>query len=797
MPCCREKFLGEIERGRRDGLKNRYHRGTDVVVKLVLSNRGKMNAIVDQDISGSLGCPEPLRNPVSCFLKTEFRPGMRSLRGNDMHRAIPCDTPGLTFAETRHLVRLCIVAVIYVQKTGFRPGMRTLRAFRITHVGCILHRIDAFRITHVGCILHRIDAFRITHVGCILHRIDAFRITHVGCILHRIDAFRITHVGCILHRIDAFRITHVGCILRYTAELVFDAGCFKTSVGAFIGVLDVVGSLKRSENNNLDNNLYGRLFCTEYDVVFINIGGNDITTTSTPSEIVQTISEIVDDLYESGVKDVFIMSRGDFSKCLGLTKQWFDNQRFKINKKPANIYKEKLVRFGDTSLGDSEEDFDVDTEIQLLRPRTTDHIIDLRNILRPVTLSTAIVTFKVWVDFVSAGVGSWAQDRQYGDIGAHEEAVIACMTKTRTEIEEGRALQGNLEALLKVTADLAEEVAKRMEALEKIKFYSVQIHTTLYPKTIKDGNDITTTSTPSEIVQTISEIVDDLYESGVKDVFIMSRGDFSKCPGLTKQLFDNQRFKINKKPAKIYKEKLTSLGDSEEDFDVDTEIQLLRPRTNRLRCQRSIVTFKVWVDFVSAGVGSWAQDRQYGDMGARMSWTNFHQMKQELAQLEKEEKSLQKLKTEEKGENRLQEYEEEKDADEVINRHKEYEEVIKTATEKQRLILPYVSKEGLNKCTQSLQNANKILRETHSWETLCCIKCYINEKRHHPITPQVKFVIVNKAGLFNKARDQSPKAADLLKTHITGAICHGHGEMYSLLDIYQFPHDPNLTIDGS
>ena len=43
-------------------------------------------------------------------------------------------------------------------------------------------------------------------------------------------------------------------------------------------------------------------------------------------------------------------------------------------------------------------------------------------------------------------------------------------------------------------------------------------------------------------------IVDNLYDSGVKSVFIaeiLTRSDFTKCPGLTKK----QRFSVNKKLA--------------------------------------------------------------------------------------------------------------------------------------------------------------------------------------------------------------------------------------------------------
>lgn len=42
---------------------------------------------------------------------------------------------------------------------------------------------------------------------------------------------------------------------------------------------------------------------------------------------------------------------------------------------------------------------------------------------------------------------------------------------------------------------------------------------------------------------------------------------------------------------------------------------------------------------------------------------------------------------------------------------------------------------------------------------------------------------------------QSLNVADLLKTHITGVISHGHGDMRSFIDLNQFPHDPNLTMN--
>ena len=73
-------------------------------------------------------------------------------------------------------------------------------------------------------------------------------------------------------------------------------------------------------------------------------------------------------------------------------------------------------------------------------------------------------------------------------------------------------------------------------------------------------NDITPVSTPEEIFRRIYGNVDNLYDnhydSGVKSVFIaeiLTRDDFTKCPGLTKTVFEKQMFSVNKKLAKKYK----------------------------------------------------------------------------------------------------------------------------------------------------------------------------------------------------------------------------------------------------
>ncbi|XP_052260757.1 uncharacterized protein LOC127864907 [Dreissena polymorpha] len=38
-------------------------------------------------------------------------------------------------------------------------------------------------------------------------------------------------------------------------------------------------------------------------------------------------------------------------------------------------------------------------------------------------------------------------------------------------------------------------------------------------------------------------------------------------------------------------------------------------------------------------------------------------------------------------------------------------------------------------------------------------------------------------------------AVDLLHTHVTGVLSHGHGGFHAYVDINEYPHDPNLTIN--
>lgn len=88
------------------------------------------------------------------------------------------------------------------------------------------------------------------------------------------------------------------------------------------------------------------------DVVFVNVGGNDLTTTSLPRQIYDQIVAITVDFKRAGAKEIYvaeIISRGDFSKCPDpeMNKTCFDRQRRKINSLLASEFKEKFIRFSD------------------------------------------------------------------------------------------------------------------------------------------------------------------------------------------------------------------------------------------------------------------------------------------------------------------------------------------------------------------------------------------------------------------------------------------------------------------
>ncbi|KAH3805537.1 hypothetical protein DPMN_133841 [Dreissena polymorpha] len=102
----------------------------------------------------------------------------------------------------------------------------------------------------------------------------------------------------------------------------------------------------RTDRMNTD--LYGKMLKEKGDIVIVAVGGNDITPTSQPKEIVRRITEIVNDISRNGCEHVYIteiLTRGNFSKCPGLQKIVFDRQRIKINKCLAKTFKNNLLKF--------------------------------------------------------------------------------------------------------------------------------------------------------------------------------------------------------------------------------------------------------------------------------------------------------------------------------------------------------------------------------------------------------------------------------------------------------------------
>ena len=88
------------------------------------------------------------------------------------------------------------------------------------------------------------------------------------------------------------------------------------------------------------------------DAVIINVGENDLSTTTKPRDIYFRIMELINDLQQDGVRDIYvaeIMTRGDFSRCPdpAMNKAAFDLQRKKINTLLAKELKGNFIKFHD------------------------------------------------------------------------------------------------------------------------------------------------------------------------------------------------------------------------------------------------------------------------------------------------------------------------------------------------------------------------------------------------------------------------------------------------------------------
>lgn len=102
--------------------------------------------------------------------------------------------------------------------------------------------------------------------------------------------------------------------------------------------------------DRMDQGLLERLLEAHVDVVVINVGGNDIRLSSSPTEIFRRICTLVETIQSSGVAVVYvneILTRGNFSKCPGLSKSAFDRRRKKINGLLYEKYGQHFVRFKD------------------------------------------------------------------------------------------------------------------------------------------------------------------------------------------------------------------------------------------------------------------------------------------------------------------------------------------------------------------------------------------------------------------------------------------------------------------
>lgn len=91
------------------------------------------------------------------------------------------------------------------------------------------------------------------------------------------------------------------------------------------------------------------------DTVFVFIGGNDISVNSSPRQTFDDIVNIMDSIDNNVATTVYIgeiLTRGQFSKSPGLTKDIFDRKRKLINKKLKKKYGRLFVTFPDIHFPD-------------------------------------------------------------------------------------------------------------------------------------------------------------------------------------------------------------------------------------------------------------------------------------------------------------------------------------------------------------------------------------------------------------------------------------------------------------
>ena len=85
------------------------------------------------------------------------------------------------------------------------------------------------------------------------------------------------------------------------------------------------------------------------DVVFMNLGGNDLTESTDIQNLVKQLTNIVKELYENGITKVFVatvIERSSFPEWTGLTRPIFNKIRHALNKKLRTELGTDLVDVG-------------------------------------------------------------------------------------------------------------------------------------------------------------------------------------------------------------------------------------------------------------------------------------------------------------------------------------------------------------------------------------------------------------------------------------------------------------------
>ena len=118
----------------------------------------------------------------------------------------------------------------------------------------------------------------------------------------------------------------------------FTGGRSKASNCRFFGVSSM--STRRKFQDKFDEMKHYRP-----DVVFMNLGGNDITESTDTQNLVKRLKNIVKELHENGTTTV--IERGSFSEWTGLTRPIFNKIRHALNKKLRTELGTDLVDVGE------------------------------------------------------------------------------------------------------------------------------------------------------------------------------------------------------------------------------------------------------------------------------------------------------------------------------------------------------------------------------------------------------------------------------------------------------------------